>query len=145
MSAIETLIVWEDLDITRHTLRTSTGEQVIVHTSAPPPSASNSNDSKAVGIAALSEVDRAKFLDKATGLEMDAAAEPMSLLEWLAENHTAQGAALEIVSNKSQEGAWSRTRRSLSCVDPLHRQPIRALLWRHRRPAALQGRLCHAE
>ena len=46
-----------------------------------------------------------KFEDKATGLEMEAAEEAQSLLEWLAEHYKEFGCALEFVSDKSQEGS----------------------------------------
>lgn len=46
-----------------------------------------------------------KFEDKATGLEMEAAEEPQSLLEWLAEHYKEFGCQLEFVSDKSQEGS----------------------------------------
>lgn len=110
LGAVETLIVWENLDVTRHTLRSSTGETVIVHTAAPPPTASNAaaaagDKATAVGIAALSEQDREKFIDKATGLEMEQQAEPQPLLEWLAEKYQEFGAALEFVTNRSTEGS----------------------------------------
>jgi peptide chain release factor subunit 1 len=49
--------------------------------------------------------DRDKFLDKSTGLEMEQVSEPQSLLEWFAEKYKDFGAALEFVTNKSQEGA----------------------------------------
>jgi peptide chain release factor subunit 1 len=101
MGAVETLIVWENLDVTRHYLRDSTGAEHIVHVHAPPPAA---NTSKAVsaevaaqgGINALSEQDRLKFLDKTTGLEMEQSKEPQPLLEWLAENYQNMGAQLEV-------------------------------------------------
>lgn len=64
LGAVETLIVWENLDVTRHTLRTSTGAEVIVHTHAPPPTASNAKVDGQTGINALSEKDREKFIDK---------------------------------------------------------------------------------
>lgn len=51
------------------------------------------------------EKDREKFMDKSTGLEMDTVGEPQSLLEWFAEKYQEFGAALEFVTNKSQEGA----------------------------------------
>jgi len=108
MSAVETLIVYEDLDVTRHTLRNAAGEQIVVHTRPPPmlsaATAGAAEKGAVAGIAALSEEDRAKFLDKSTGLEMEQAAEPVSLLEWFAEKHNEYGAALEFVTNKSQEG-----------------------------------------
>lgn len=110
MGAVETLIVWEDLDVTRRVLRNSEGQEIIIHTAAPPPTASNASKAddgskQAAGIAALSEKDQAKFLDKATGLEMEQAKEPQSLLEWMAENYKEFGANLEFVTNKSQEGS----------------------------------------
>lgn len=116
LGAVETLIVWENLDVTRHVLRNSEGKEVVIHTAAPPPTASNaaaaSADSKpssnatamSNAIAALSEVDRAKFIDPATGTEMEQAADPQPLLEWLAENYQQFGATLEFVTSKS--GNW---------------------------------------
>lgn len=112
LGAVETLIVWENLDVTRHVLRDSSGKEVVIHTSAPPPTANNAMaatadakgtaSSTAVGnaIAALSEVDRAKFIDPSTGTEMEQAAEPQPLLEWLAENYQQFGATLEFVTSK---------------------------------------------
>ncbi|CUA72200.1 Eukaryotic peptide chain release factor subunit 1 [Rhizoctonia solani] len=87
MGAVETLIVWENLDITRYILRNAAGEEIIVHASKE------------------QEKNREKFIDKSTGLEMEQAAEPMSLLEWFAEKYKDFGATLEFVSNRSQEGA----------------------------------------
>jgi hypothetical protein len=49
--------------------------------------------------------DREKFIDKATGTEMEQAAEPQPLLEWFAEKYKEFGATLEFVTNKSQEGS----------------------------------------
>lgn len=86
MGAVETLIVWENLDITRNTLRNAAGEEVVVF-STP------------------ADKDREKFMDKATGLEMEQAAEPQPLLEWFAEKYKEFGATLEFVTNKSQEGS----------------------------------------
>lgn len=115
LGAVETLIVWENLDITRHSLRASTGETIIIHTAAPPPTASNNaaasgggqgaNGNISMALAHLSEKDREKFIDKATGMEMEQAAEPQSLLEWLAEKYQDFGAALEFVTNRSTEGS----------------------------------------
>jgi peptide chain release factor subunit 1 len=51
------------------------------------------------------EKDREKFIDKSTGLEMEQAAEPQSLLEWFAEKYKDFGTNLEFVTNRSQEGA----------------------------------------
>ncbi|KAG8970824.1 Polypeptide release factor (eRF1) in translation termination [Tulasnella sp. 419] len=87
MGAVETLIVWENLDITRYTLRNAAGEEIIVHANKE------------------QEKNREKFIDKSTGLEMEQAAEPQSLLEWFAEKYREFGANLEFVTNRSQEGA----------------------------------------
>ena len=120
LGAVETLIVWENLDVTRHVLRDSSGKEVVIHTSAPPPTASNATAASAESksqstagsssaIAALSEIDRAKFLDASTGMEMEQAQEPQPLLEWLAENYTQFGATLEFVTSKSfltSVGQW---------------------------------------
>jgi peptide chain release factor subunit 1 len=51
------------------------------------------------------EVERSKFIDRSTGTEMKQICEPQSLLEWFADNYKEFGAALEFVSDKSQEGA----------------------------------------
>jgi len=87
LGAVETLIVWENLDITRYILRNAAGEEIIIH--------SNKEQEK----------DREKFIDKSTGLEMEQATEPQSLLEWFAEKYKEFGANLEFVTNRSQEGA----------------------------------------
>ncbi|GJN92592.1 hypothetical protein Rhopal_005627-T1 [Rhodotorula paludigena] len=106
MGAVETLIVWENLDVTRHILRDSQGAEHIVYTHAPPPAANNNKAEQAAsGIAALSERDREKFIDKTTGLEMEQAGEPQNLLEWFSEKYKDFGAELEFVTNKSQEGS----------------------------------------
>ncbi|KAI5451849.1 translation termination factor eRF1 [Naganishia albida] len=87
LGAVETLIIWENLDLTRHVLRNAAGEIHIVHTWPTDPKR------------------KEKFEDKATGLEMEAAEEPQSLLEWLAEHYKEFGCQLEFVSDKSQEGS----------------------------------------
>ena len=85
LGAVETLIVWENLDITCHSLRSSTGETIIIHTTAPPPTASNNTNAGQSGgdssgtllaLAHLPEKEREKFIDKATGLAMEQAANP---------------------------------------------------------------------
>ncbi|KAH9967995.1 peptide chain release factor eRF/aRF subunit 1 [Russula dissimulans] len=87
LGAVETLIVWENLDITRFTLRNAAGEEIIAHVNKE------------------QEKDREKFVDKSTGLEMEQAQEPQPLLEWFAEKYKEFGANLEFVTNRSQEGA----------------------------------------
>jgi len=46
-------------------------------------------------------------MDKSTGLEMENAQEPQSLLEWFTERYKDFGATLEFVTNRSQEGVSS--------------------------------------
>ncbi|GAQ09044.1 eukaryotic peptide chain release factor subunit 1 [Aspergillus lentulus] len=85
LGAAETLIVYENLDVTRYVLKTSTGSEVIVNTTK------------------AQEENRALFTDKDTGTEMEVV-EQTSFLEWLAENYKDFGATLEFVSDKSSEG-----------------------------------------
>ncbi|TCD63114.1 eRF1 [Steccherinum ochraceum] len=87
LGAVETLIVWENLDITRYVLRNAAGEEIVIHVSKE------------------QEKDREKFTDKSTGTEMEQVTEPQSLLEWFAEKYREFGANLEFVTNRSQEGA----------------------------------------
>lgn len=77
MGAVETLIVWENLDVMRYTLRNAAGEDIVIHVSKD------------------QEKDREKFIDKSTGLEMEQSAEPLSLLEWFADKYKEFGATLE--------------------------------------------------
>ncbi|KAJ3881349.1 peptide chain release factor eRF/aRF subunit 1 [Lentinula edodes] len=87
LGAVETLVVWENLDITRYTLRNAAGEEIVVYANKE------------------QEKDREKFFDRSTGMEMEQADEPQSLLEWFAEKYKDFGANLEFVTNRSQEGA----------------------------------------
>jgi peptide chain release factor subunit 1 len=50
------------------------------------------------------EKDRTNFLDKETNVEMEVL-DRMALLEWMANNYKTFGAMLEIVTDRSQEGA----------------------------------------
>ncbi|KAF3925071.1 hypothetical protein AA313_de0207795 [Arthrobotrys entomopaga] len=85
LGACETLIVFENLDITRWVLKSSIGEEFILHTNK------------------LQEQDRTKFMDKESGQEMEVA-EQQPFLEWLAEKYKDFGATLEFVSDRSSEG-----------------------------------------
>lgn len=86
MGAVETLIVWENLELTRYVLK-------------------DSNDSEHVlMLDPEQEKDRSRFLDKATGVEMEQVEEPQPLLEWIAENYKQFGTNLEFVTDRSQEG-----------------------------------------
>ncbi|KAK3676505.1 translation termination factor eRF1 [Recurvomyces mirabilis] len=83
--AAETLIVFENLEMTRWQLKASEGPEVILHTTKQ------------------QETDRSLFLDKTTGQEMDVI-EQLPFLEWLAEKYRDFGAQLEFVSDRSSEG-----------------------------------------
>lgn len=87
MGAVDILIVWENLDITRYVLKNhSTDVENILH------------------LTPEQEKDKTHFLDKDTGVELELQ-EQMPLLEWFANNYKNFGATLEIVTDRSQEGA----------------------------------------
>lgn len=87
MGAVETLIVWENLDISRYVLLNS---------------CTNKLDIKV--LTAEQEQDSSNFHDKENGAELEVQ-EKMSLLEWLANNYKKFGCTLEFVTNRSQEGS----------------------------------------
>lgn len=87
MGAVDTLIVWENLDITRYVLKnTVTGEIVIKHLNRE------------------QETNQNNFRDSATSAELEVQ-ENSSLLEWFANEYRRFGCTLEFVTNKSQEGS----------------------------------------
>ncbi|ETN75527.1 hypothetical protein RB195_012941 [Necator americanus] len=86
MGAVETLICWENLDIIRYKLKNAAGEEKILN------------------LRPDEERDKSHFTDKETGQDMEIV-ETMPLLEWFANNYKNFGATLEIVTDKSQEGA----------------------------------------
>lgn len=86
LGAVETLIVWENLDVTRYVLKDSDGSQQVLM------------------LTKEQEKDRSRFMDRATGEAMEQVEEPMPLLEWLAENYRQFGTNLEFVTDRSQEG-----------------------------------------
>ena len=86
LGAVETLIVYENLDITRYVLRNpTTAEEKVVH------------------IRPDQEKDQTYLRDE-SGVELEVA-DKMLLLEWFTEKYVSFGATLEFVTNKSQEGA----------------------------------------
>lgn len=85
LGAAETLIVYENLDVTRWVLKASDGSESIFH------------------LTRVQETDREMFMDKQTGQEMEVL-DQSSFLEWLAEKYKDFGATLEFVSDRSSEG-----------------------------------------
>jgi len=85
MGAVETLVVWENLEINRYTLKnTSTNEEKILYLNKE------------------QEQDHSHFVENGVELEQ---LEKVSLLEWFANNYKRFGATLEFITNKSQEGS----------------------------------------
>lgn len=87
MGSVDILIVWENADINRFTLRNhSTDEEIVLHLNS------------------AQEHDKSFFVDKETGVELELV-DRLPLLEWLANNYKTFGATLEIVTDRSQEGS----------------------------------------
>ncbi|XP_016477312.1 eukaryotic peptide chain release factor subunit 1-3-like isoform X1 [Nicotiana tabacum] len=87
MGAIETLIVWENLDMTRYVLKNNTsGETVIKHLNKE------------------QDTVQSNFRDPATNAELEIQ-DKLPLLEWFANEYRRFGCSLEFVTNKSQEGS----------------------------------------
>ena len=88
MSALATIIVWEDLETVRYELKSVSGKTSIVHLPT--------------------EADRAKnqhlFVDAETGTDLEEV-DKCTLVEWFANNYKSFGATLEYVTNRSQEGS----------------------------------------
>ena len=85
LGAAETLIVHENLEVTRWVLKTPSGSETYVHTLKD------------------QESNGEMFTDKESGQEMEVI-DQGSFLEWLAENYKNFGAKLEFVSDRSSEG-----------------------------------------
>ena len=86
LGACETVIVFENLDIIRYTLKDPESETpIIVH-------------------ASRDAANKDHLLDKRTGAELEII-EEQPLLEWLAEKYKDFGANLEFVTDRSSEGA----------------------------------------
>ncbi|KAG5362468.1 Eukaryotic peptide chain release factor subunit 1 [Yarrowia sp. C11] len=84
LGACETVIVYENLDIQRMTLKNGDGEETIVHIKKGTPTE--------------------EYLIDKEGNELEVVDE-IPLLEWLAEHYKEFGAALEFVTDRSSEGA----------------------------------------
>ncbi|KXJ23059.1 eukaryotic peptide chain release factor subunit 1 [Exaiptasia diaphana] len=87
MGAVDTLIVWENLDIQRIVLRNH-----------------QSDVDKVLHLNHEQEKDKTHFIDSESGVELELV-EKNPLLEWLANNYKSFGATLEIITDRSQEGA----------------------------------------
>ncbi|KAL5727394.1 Ethylene-responsive transcription factor 13 [Ranunculus cassubicifolius] len=87
MGAVETLIVWENLDINRFVLKHSTSNEIII---------THLNKEQ--------EGNESNFRDAETNAELEVQ-EKLSLLEWFANEYKKFGCSLEFVTNKSQEGS----------------------------------------
>lgn len=85
LGSCEIVIVFENLNTVRYTLKDSEDNEVVVNVNPELP-------------------DKSYMLDKNTGAEMEIIKEEM-FLEWLAENYKSFGAALEFVTDRSSEGA----------------------------------------
>lgn len=87
MGAVETLIVWENLEINRHILHNSqTGEDTVVH------------------LTPEQEKNDKYFKDAETGVELESI-ESGSMLEWLANEYKKFGCNLEFITDRSEEGS----------------------------------------
>lgn len=86
LGAVETLIIFENLEITRWELKDFSANKHILHTSKQSETA-----------------NREQFMDKDTGQEMEVVSQE-SFLEWIAEKYKEFGANLEFVSDRSSEG-----------------------------------------
>jgi len=87
MGAVETLIVWENMDIVRYVLKNHQSEE-----------------EKILYLKPEQEKDRTYFTDSESGVELEMV-DSMALLEWFANNYKSFGATLEIITDRSQEGA----------------------------------------
>ncbi len=80
MSALETIIVWEDLEIVRYELKNATGRVSIVYLANEAEKAKN----------------RAQFVDPETDADLEIV-DKQPLVEWFANNYKSFGATLEYV------------------------------------------------
>lgn len=87
MSAVGTLIVWENLPVNRLVVKnTSTGEESVLHLTPD------------------QEKNDAHFHDPETGVQLEITSRD-SLVEYLAENYREWGADLQFITDRSQEGS----------------------------------------
>ena len=87
LGAVETLIVWDNLETQYFSLKNSTTGETITKILTPEQAKDQSN-----------------FVDPETGVDLETT-EQISLVEWFANNYKKFGATLEFVTNRSQEGS----------------------------------------
>jgi len=87
MSAVKTLIVWENLETLRFELKNCTTGEITTKYLTP-------DQAK----------DASQFHDKTTGTELEAV-DRKQMVEWFAENYKKWGAKIEFITDKSQEGS----------------------------------------
>eukprot|EP00163_Fabomonas_tropica_P017298 TRINITY_DN3076_c0_g1_i1.p1 TRINITY_DN3076_c0_g1~~TRINITY_DN3076_c0_g1_i1.p1 ORF type:complete len:432 (-),score=129.33 TRINITY_DN3076_c0_g1_i1:1103-2398(-) len=87
LGAVETLVVWENLDVVRYTLKNhQTDEETVAH------------------LTPQQAKDQTHFHDKDTGVELETI-DQIELIEWFSENYKKFGATLEFITDRSQEGS----------------------------------------
>ena len=106
MGAVETLICWENLDIQVDITDQTAGQQMSRWWCLQRVTLKNhaSGEEKILFLNSEQEKDKTHFMDQETGVELELE-ENMPLLEWLANNYKKFGAALEIITDRSQEGS----------------------------------------
>ena len=87
MGAVETLVVWENLEVNRHVLINNQTQEEHIKMLTPEEEADDSN-----------------FKDKETGVELETI-EKGSMLEWLANEYKKFGCQLEFITDRSEEGS----------------------------------------
>jgi len=86
LSAIETLLVWENFDVRRTKLQDT-----------------QKTFQKIVYLTKEQLTDRSYLIDEASGQELEVV-DTIPLIDWLANNYKTFGATLEIITGRSQEG-----------------------------------------
>lgn len=84
--AVETLLVYEDLEVSRHHLHSPTGEKKTLFLTPE-------------------EEEKGNFIKDENGVEWEYEEEKVLLVEWIAQNYHKFGCSLQFVTNKSQEGS----------------------------------------
>jgi len=86
MGALETVMLFEELEITRYEIKNPV-----------------KGDTKILYLNPTQQKDTKYFKDQASGIDLDVLSED-NLAEWLCNNYTKYGATIEFITDKSQEG-----------------------------------------